>query len=264
LLQHAWLVIKSGVPIWSKTIGRASIDEAMAGAIIGALSMFSTTELGQPIKSVEMAGVMLHIRPFINGMLNLVVIGDREVFNNQELLEIIEEIDGSMNVVSEVNYGFDMSDTETMKSYLADQIDKLNKWFQAQKAKSSLSQDMRDKQLVGLSSKIALIESRIKQEEVSIVVLNSFMQELYDHLPKAINPNDIKSIISHLRGWISVSSSVGRLIPELIFLDNYCIAIKPLKFYYVVIILKWNGVQGDPKVVSKARSWLSQISRRIV
>lgn len=263
MLENAWLVIKSGVPIWSKTVGKSNIDEAMAGAIIGALSMFTTSELGQPIKSVEMAGVMLHIRPFYQGTLNLVIIGDREVYNNQELLELIEDIDIAMNLFG-ANTSMDISDPETMKTYLADHVIRLDNWFASQIASSTVTKTRMNKQLAGITSKFAVIESRMNKEEVSIVILNAVMAQLYTHIAKSTPEVIINSITSHLKGWISTSSSAGRIVPEMIFLQEYCIGIKSMRDFYLIVITQWQGVNGDSKITNRVRSWLSQLSRRLM
>lgn len=263
MLKKAWLVIKSGIPIWSRSANKKDeIDDTLSGAIIGALSMFSTTELGKPIKSVEIGGYVLNIRPFLNGDINLVIIGNRSINNNPNFLSIISQIDSALALLkTEIDINTD--DTISMASYLEEYIHALDIWFDSEILKSQAKTKQLDQEITGLSSKLIILESLINKNAIGLLILDRNMDMLYLSATQEISEEKIKNISEHLKGWVSISSSTKHIIPELIFLKDIGIGIKIHKSYYIIVFVEWKGIIGDQEITTKIRSWLSQIARRL-
>lgn len=208
-------------------------------------------------------GLRLHIRPFSDGLINLAIIGDDNILGDPELLNIINRLDKDIALMCSSESNVDLNDQKTTSIYLESSIVKLNDWFQSRVFIQATIQKSRDDQVIEISSQIAVMTSRFLQENIAILILDASLEALFVSTTKSINENKLASLQQHLKGWISVSSHVEQLLPELLFLKNMCVGVKALKRFYVICALEWTGSIGSSSITSKVRSWLSTLSRRL-
>lgn len=52
MLKEATLISHTGIPVWVRSTGPSLVSGILAGAMVGALSMFSTEVTGQVLRSV--------------------------------------------------------------------------------------------------------------------------------------------------------------------------------------------------------------------
>lgn len=264
MLKEATLVSNTGIPIWVRSTGPSIVSGILAGAMLGALSMFSSEVTGQALKSVEMSdGLRLHIRPFGDGSINFAVVGDENVFGDPELLEIIDDLEGDIDLMYSNEANVDLNDQKTSSIYLEKSIVKLDAWFQSRVFIQATIQKARDDQVVEISSQIAIMTSRFLQENIAVMILDASLEALFISTTSYISETLLASLQQHLKGWIRVSSHAEQLLPELLFFNDFCVGLKALKRYYLICALEWTGSIGNTTVTSKVRSWLSTLNRRL-
>ncbi|MHA2252007.1 MAG: hypothetical protein ACXAD7_16710 [Candidatus Kariarchaeaceae archaeon] len=264
MLKEATLVSSTGIPIWVRSTGPSIVNGILAGAMLGALSTFSSEVTGQLLRSVEMSdGFKLHIRPFGAGEINLAIIGDEEILSDPELLHIIDLLDDHINLMLNSDSTVDLNDYQTTSIYLEKSLILLDSWFGSRAFVQTTIQKARDEQIVEISSQIAIMASRFLQENIGVMILDASLEALYTSTSKHITENLLGSLQAHLKGWIRVSSHVDQLLPEIIFFRDFCVGLKALKRFYIICALEWTGSLGGSEITSKVRSWLSILSRRL-
>ncbi|MHA2091067.1 MAG: hypothetical protein ACW98K_09425 [Candidatus Kariarchaeaceae archaeon] len=264
MLKEATLVSSTGIPIWTRSAGPSIVDGILAGAMLGALSTFSTEVTGQLLRSVEMSdGFKLHIRPFGKGEINLALIGDEEILSDPELLDIIDALDEDINIMLSKESTIDLNDHQTTSVYLEKSIVLLDTWFASRVYVQTGIQKARDEQVIEISSQIAIMASRFLQENIAVMILDASLEALYTSTSPNITEHVLGSFQAHLRGWIRVSSHADLLLPDLIFFSEFCVGVKALKRFYIVCAVDWAGSIGSQEITSKIKSWLSILSRRL-
>ena len=264
MLKEATLVSNTGIPIWVRSTGPSMVSGILAGAMVGALSMFSTEVTGQVLRSVEMSeGFKLHIRPFGSGDINLALIGDENILSDPELLKIIDILDEDINLMYSEVSNVDLNDQKTTSIYLENSIQLLDGWFGSRLFVQQAIQKARDEQIVELSSQITIMASRFLQDNLAVLILDATLEAVHISKTDNLDENILGSLQAHFRGWIKISSHTGTLLPELLYFNNFCVGIKALKRYYVICVLEWSGSIGSPQVTSKIRSWMSTLGRRL-
>ncbi|MCH8907197.1 MAG: hypothetical protein IH840_08925 [Candidatus Heimdallarchaeota archaeon] len=263
MLKEATLVSNTGIPIWVRSTGPSMVSGILAGAMLGALSMFSAEVTGQVLRSVEMSeGFKLHIRPFGSGDINLAIIGDDNILSDPELLKIIASLDDDINLMYSQVADVDLNDTKTTSVYLESSIILLDSWFGSRVFVQTAIQKAHQEQIVEVSSQLTIMASRFLQENIAILILDPSLEALYMHETDKLNENVLGSLQTHLRGWIKTSSHTAPLLPELMFFKDYCVGIKALNRFYIICALEWSGSMGNIQIVGKIRSWLSTLGRR--
>lgn len=264
MLKEATLVTSSGIPIWVRTTGPSVVNGILAGAMLGALSMFSSEITGQVLKSIEMSdGFSLRVRPFADGSVNLAIIGDEDILSDPELLTIIDQLDDDIELMFNNQADVDLNDQNTNSIYLEKSIKLLDEWFDSRHFAQKEIMKERDEKVVEISSQIAVMTSRFLQENIGVLILDSALEAIFTSSTSNITPNIINSLQAHLKAWVKVSShNEDQLLPELIYFDRFCVGIKAQKRFYIVCILEWTGSLGNNSTTSKVRSWLSTLSRR--
>ena len=264
MLKEATLVSNTGIPIWVRSTGPSIVNGILAGAMLGALSMFSSEVTGQALKSVEMSeGLRLHIRPFGDGLINLAVVAGDNILGDPELLQIIDLLDNDIAIMCSSESNIDLNDQQTTSIYLENSIIKLNDWFQSKVFIQATIQKARDDQVIEISSQIAVMTSRFLQENIAVLILDASLEALFISTTKSIKETQLASLQQHLKGWIRVSSHVEQLLPELLFFKDMCVGVKALKRFYVICALEWTGSIGSSSITSKVRSWISTLNRRL-
>lgn len=264
MLKEATLVSNIGIPIWSRSDGPSLVDGILAGAMVGALTTFSSEITGQLLRSIEMSdGFKLHIRPFGKGEIILAIIGDGEILSDPELLTILDVLEENINLMLSNDSTVDLNDYQTTSVYLEKAISLLDAWFGSRVFIQTTIQKARDEQIVEISSQITLMTSRFLQENIAVMILDATLEALYISTSKKIPEDLLGSLQAHLKGWIRVSSHVEKLLPEVIFFNDFCVGVKALKRFYVVCAIEWDGSIGGTAITSKVRSWLSILSRRL-
>lgn len=264
MLKEATLLTSSGIPIWVRSSGPSIVKGILAGAMLGALSMFSSEVTGKALKSVEMSdGFRLHIRPFGDGYISLAVVGDDNVLSDPELLKIIDKLDEDIELMYSNESNVDLNDQQTTYVYLESSIIKLDAWFRSKAFIQTAIQKARQEQIVEISSQIAIMTSRFLQENISVLILDASLEALHSSTTQTITEDILGSLQAHLKGWIKVSSHVNQLLPELLYFKDFCVGIKALKQVYVICVIDWVGSMGNSKTTSKIRSWLSTLGRRL-
>ncbi len=264
MLKEATLVSNTGIPIWVRSSGPSIVNGILAGAMLGALSMFSSEVTGQALKSVEMSeGLRLHIRPFGDGFINLAIVGDDNILGDPELLHIIDLLDNEIDIMCSTESNVDLNDQQTTSIYLEKSIKMLNDWFQSRVFIQATIQKARDDQVIEISSQIAVMTSRFLQENIAVLILDASLEALFISTTKSISETQLASLQQHLKGWIRMSSHVEQLLPELLFFKDICVGVKALKRFYVICALEWTGSIGSSSITSKVRSWISTLNRRL-
>ncbi len=264
MLKEASLISSSGIPIWVRSTGPSIVDGILAGAMLGALSTFSSEVTGQLIRTVEMSdGFKLHIRPFGDGDINLAIVGDEQILSDPELLKIIDTLDDHINLMLSDDSIVDLHDHQTTSIYLEKSITLLDGWFGSKIFIQATIQKARDEEIVEISSQIAIMASRFLQENIAVMILDASLEALYTSTSKNIGESRLESLQRHFKGWIRVSSHVDQLLPEIIFFNDFCVGIKALKRFYVICAIEWTGSLGGAEITSKVRSWLSILNRRL-
>lgn len=264
MLKEATLVSNTGIPIWVRSSGPSIVNGILAGAMLGALSMFSSEVTGQALKSVEMSeGLRLHIRPFGDGFINLAIVGDDNILGDPGLLDIIDFLDNEIDIMCSTESNVDLNDQQTTSIYLEKSIKLLNDWFQSRVFIQATIQKARDDQVIEISSQIAVMTSRFLQENIAVLILDASLEALFISTTKSISETQLASLQQHLKGWIRMSSHVEQLLPELLFFKDICVGVKALKRFYVICALEWTGSIGSSSITSKVRSWISTLNRRL-
>lgn len=263
MLKEATLVTNSGIPLWVRSGGATLVTNALTGAMLGALSMFSSEITGKLLRSVEMSdGFVLHIRPFRDGVINLAVVGDENIFGDPELLKIIDKLEDDIDLMIDGN-ALDVNDSHTVSIFLEPTIKQLDNWFGSKVFVQTAIQKARKEQIIEISSQIAMMESRLSQEKIALMILDASLETLYTSPNDQVSESFLSSLQSHLKGWIKVSSHAAQLLPSILYFDDICIGLKSVRHGYVICALSWTTSVGDPKIVNKVRSWLSLLGRRL-
>jgi len=249
--------------MWVRSSGPSLVSGILTGAMLGALSMFSTEVTGQSLKSIEMSGgFRLHVRPFHQGEINLAIIGDQKIMSDPELLSVIQRLDEDISVMV-ASSAIDPTDPNMVQIYLDESINLIDKWFETKVFVEGALQKARSEHVVEISSKITLMSAKITQEKIGVLILDASLEALYSEPTDTITESFFASFQDHFRGWVHVSVHQDQLIPTIMFFKNLCLGIGIKKNIYIVCAIEWKGSIGDPKVISKIRSWISLLSRRL-
>ncbi|MHA2502994.1 MAG: hypothetical protein ACXAE3_08995 [Candidatus Kariarchaeaceae archaeon] len=263
-MKEASLITKAGVPLWVRSSGPSVVSGILTGAMLGALSMFSSEVTGQSLKSIEMSGgFRLHVRAFHAGEFNLAIIGDQGTMSDPKLLTIIQLLDEEIAMMI-ASSAVDLSDQNMIQIFLEKILNDIDEWFDEKVFVESALQKARSDQVLNISGQIATMSSKLVKEQIGVLILDTSLSKIYTEETKTITDGFFTSFQNHFQGWIQESVHQSPLIPSMMFFKDICVGINYKKNLYIICALEWKGSVGDPKTISQVRSWISLLSRRIV
>ncbi|RMG21771.1 MAG: hypothetical protein D6732_26810 [Methanobacteriota archaeon] len=262
MIDEAWLFTRDGIPIWSYIINPSGINESLIGTLIGALTLFSTEFTGKEITSVEMEDKMLHIKPF--GEIGILVInGDKEDLINTKLLQIIEKMKISIDLLNQSDrIDISLLDDETLKFYLSDLLQELEEFMKGLTEISPKREKQTDSIALKLISKIQSISSRLEKDEIGILILDESQSELGKVPSEKISKIILDRVKAHIIGWMNSKQLSSEFFPEFVFTKELGIRAKMFKGILCVVVMTWKqGGVGNQEDVNKLKGWMTLITK---
>lgn len=261
MTDEAWLFTRDGLPIWSHIINPSGINETLIGTLIGALTLFSSEFTGKEITSVEMEDRMLHIKPF--GEIGILVInGDKEDLQNTKLLQIIEKMKVSIDLLNQSDrIDINLLDDETLKFYLNEQLEDLKEFMDNSKKVTPKMERQAQAVALNLIGKIQSISSRLEEDEIGILILDESQKELGKVGSGKISNFTLDRVRNHIIGWMNAKKLSNELFPEYVFTKEFGIRLKVSKGILCVVVMTWKKGVGNQDDIIKLKGWMTLITK---